>query len=121
MAGMTLDSIGLPTRLLATEPLRAAGQGREESSSKIKDSAKQFESLLIGQLMRSAREANGTGWLGTGEDQAGESAMELAEEQMAMALAQQGGLGLANMIVKGLERTESQGIAPAPLEGSGSH
>jgi hypothetical protein len=34
------------------------------------------------------------GWMGTGDDQSADSAMELAEEQFAQALASRGGLGL---------------------------
>jgi hypothetical protein len=41
------------------------------------------------------------GWMGTGDDQSADSAMELAEEQFAQALASRGGLGLSKLIVQG--------------------
>ena len=69
--------------------------------AKIADAAKQFESLLIAQMLKSVRESS-EGWMGTGEDQAGESAMALAEEHVATAMSASGGLGLANLIIKGL-------------------
>jgi Rod binding domain-containing protein len=64
--------------------------------------AEQFESLLIAQMLRSARA--GEGWFGTGEDSTAESAMGLAEEQFASAMAAQGGLGLSRLIAEGLAR-----------------
>ena len=50
------------------------------------------------------RETAGGGWMGSGDDHAGATATEMAEEQFAQALAQSGGLGLANMVVSGLRR-----------------
>jgi len=73
---------------------------------KVRDAACQFESLLIGQMMKSMRESS-TGWLSDGdEDQAGSTATDMAEEQFANALAHQGGLGLARMVVAGLEKAD---------------
>jgi Rod binding domain-containing protein len=67
-----------------------------------RDAAQQFEALLLSEVMRSERES-GSGWLGSGEDSTGDSAVEFAEQQLALVLARQGGLGLANMISSGLE------------------
>ena len=72
------------------------------SPAKIEDAARQFEALLVGQLLRSSRQTGSEGWLGAGEDQTASSVMELAEEQFAQALTAQGGLGLAGMIVSGV-------------------
>ena len=49
---------------------------------------KQFEALLIAQLLKEARGDEG-GWLGSGEDAGNATAAGLAEEQFAQALAQQ--------------------------------
>lgn len=80
--------------------------GVETSSSrnpdKVHDAAQQFEALLIGQIMRTERQS-GSGWLGSGEDSSAECATDYAEQQFAAVLAQQGGLGLATMVEKGLE------------------
>ena len=70
------------------------------SPAKVHDAAQQFEALLIGQMLRTERQ--GGGWLGGGEDASGECATDYAEQQFAAVLAQQGGLGLANMVAKGL-------------------
>lgn len=77
---------------------------QRDDPKRVADAARQFESLMIGQLLKSMRESGEGGWLGTGDDQAGAQAMELAEEQMAQALAQQGGFGLARLVVTGLKK-----------------
>jgi len=84
----------------------AAAPESSTNTNKIEHASKQFESLLIGQILKSMHEAGSSGWLGGGEDQSGESAMELAEEQFAQALASRGGLGLSRLIINGL--TQSQ-------------
>jgi Rod binding domain-containing protein len=81
--------------------------GKTQSSndpSRIKKAASQFEALLIGQLLKSAREAGSGGWMGDGDDQTGSPMMEMAESQLASLMASQGGFGLAKMVVDGLAR-----------------
>jgi Rod binding domain-containing protein len=90
-----------------------------DDSARLGEAACQFEALLIGQMLKSTREGD-AGWLGTGEedDQAGTTATELAEEQFAQAMARQGGLGLARLVVSGIEaqvnRTSRATAVPAP-------
>ena len=94
-----LDKIG-PTTLTRT--------GRNDPA-KVRDAACQFESLLIGQMMKSMRDSS-SGWLSDGdEDQAGATAIDMAQEQFANVLARQGGLGLARMVVAGLEKSVKSG------------
>jgi Rod binding domain-containing protein len=68
----------------------------------VQDAAQQFEALLLSEMLRSERES-GNGWLGTGQDSSGDCAIDYAEQQFALALARQGGLGLAGLISSGLE------------------
>jgi Rod binding domain-containing protein len=66
---------------------------------KVHQVAQQFESLLIGQLLKTSREAGGSGWLGTGdEDEAGQTGMEVAEQELAKMLASKGGFGISRMV-----------------------
>jgi Rod binding domain-containing protein len=67
----------------------------------VEAAAKQFEALMIAQLLKEARGDEG-GWLGSGEDTGSATAAGLAEEQFAQALAQSGGLGLSAQIVSSL-------------------
>jgi flagellar protein FlgJ len=94
---MTIPGIGSAASLPAPK----------DSPAKIHAAAQQFESLLIGQLLKTSREAGSGGWLGTGDDDAGEIGVEVAEQQFASMLAAGGGLGMAKMIEKGL-KAESQ-------------
>ncbi|HTS66724.1 MAG TPA: hypothetical protein VMH28_32090 [Candidatus Acidoferrales bacterium] len=88
-----------PLSLLASAP--TAGSSRDPN--RVRDAAQQFEALLIGQMLRSVREG-GSGWLSDGGDSAGECATDFAEQQFAGVMAQNGGLGLSNLIVTGLKK-----------------
>jgi len=86
---------------------------KSDDPAKIKNAAKQFEGLIIGQILKSVHEASDDGWMGTGSDQSGSTALELAEEQFAQAMASGGGLGLAKMVEKGLAaRAKTASSAP---------
>ena len=74
-----------------------------DDPAKVKDAAKQFEALLIAQMMKSMRDSEG-GWLGTGGDESASSAMEYGQEIFAQAMATSGGLGLANLVSQGLTK-----------------
>ncbi len=84
-----------------TSPARAPAE--RETPEKVRGAAQQFEALLIAEMLKTMRSDGG--WLGTGEDQAGESAMELAEEQFSSAVASRGGFGLTGMITGALAPT----------------
>jgi len=87
-------------RVEATTDFSSASE-KLPGKEKAVDAAKQFESLLIGQMLKTMRES-GSGWLGSGEDQATESAMGMAEEHFAAALSAGGGFGLAATVEHGL-------------------
>ena len=89
-----------------TSPLSAPPK---PAPDKVENAAKQFESLLIAQILKSMHESGSANWLGTGDDPSGESAMELAEEQFAQALSSRGGLGLSRLITQGLTAKSESG------------
>ena len=60
----------------------------------ITKAAGDFEALLIAQLLRAARESDGTA--------EADSIMEMAENQFASLMAKNGGLGLARLVTQGL-------------------
>src|SRR5579871_4095241 len=93
-----MDAAGIIRTGSPVDPLSPKA---EEDPAKVKSAATQFEALLISQMLKSMRDAEG-GWLGTGDD-AASSAMEYGQEIFAQALANSGGLGLASLIVKGLQ------------------
>src|SRR5665213_621466 len=75
--------------------------GTDKEKQKERGAARDFEALLIGQLLRSAHEGE-SGWLGTGDDDASGTAFGLGEDQLAKAMAAGGGLGLQKLITAGL-------------------
>jgi Rod binding domain-containing protein len=96
-----ISSLSLPTPL-------------KDTPERIHNAATQFEGLLIGEMLKSARESSSGGWMGTGDDAGADSAMGLAEQYFAQAMATGGGLGLARMIGAGLEKQSSQ-VTKTPL------
>lgn len=92
-------NVGLP---LAVTPSVAGDTGEPGTEpQKAAKAAQDFEALLIGQMLRSVREEE-SGWLGTGDDDAGSTALGLGEEELAKAIAAGGGFGLAKIIASGL-------------------
>jgi Rod binding domain-containing protein len=77
----------------------------------VTQAAEQFESLLLAQMLKGAHDETSGGWLGTGDDQAGGSMVELAEEHLAQMMAAKGGLGLASLIATGLKRADAAATA----------
>lgn len=75
---------------------------KRADTKKIDKAARDFESLLITQMLKSSHGEGG--WLGTDDDGAGDTAIGMGEEQMAQALANSGGLGLAKMIQTSLSK-----------------
>ena len=99
-------SASLPTTGVSGKPV--------DNSKTVEGAAKQFEALLIGQILKSADEANSDG-LGDDKDSATESMRDMANQQMAQMMANSGGLGLTKMIVRGL----NQGVANAAAANAG--
>ena len=80
----------------------AAPAAAAKDEAKIRDAARQFEALLMGQMLKSMRDSEG-GWMGTGDDESSSSAMEYAQEMFAQSLSANGGLGMAKLVMRGLE------------------
>jgi Rod binding domain-containing protein len=97
----SLAAFALQSNLTPADPARVKAQS----------AAKDFEALLIGQMLHSIREES-SGWLGTGDDDAGSAAMGLGEEELAKAISSRGGFGLTHVIESGLRKRESPPVAP---------
>ena len=86
-------------------PSPARPPDKKDTPEKILDAAQQFEALLLAQMLRTIRES-GKGWMGGDESATCDTATEFAEQQFAVVLAHQGGLGLAHLIAQGIEPHE---------------
>jgi flagellar protein FlgJ len=70
--------------------------------TKIEDAAKQFEALLIGQMLRSVRDAATES--DPDADVIGQPMLDVADQQFSKLLANNGGMGLARVVVRGLNK-----------------
>jgi flagellar protein FlgJ len=89
-------------------PTALWGAGTADFASKPHtpaEAARQFEALLLAHLLRTMREA------GQSEEEkqqgisGGQTYLEIAEQQLAAALADRGGFGIARMLVRNLDRS----------------
>jgi flagellar protein FlgJ len=90
----------------AAGELQLTGAKPKDDPAKIKEAAKQFEALLIGQMLKSMTDSEG-GWMGTDADDSAATAMQYAQESFAQSLAANGGLGLATLVANGLQKPGS--------------
>jgi Rod binding domain-containing protein len=99
---MSMETAIVPSLVQTMQPLHQA----KDSPARIRQTASDFEALLLTQMLRSAREAGGGGLTGAGDDEneANSTLVEFGEQQFAQALANRGGLGIANMVVAGLTK-----------------
>ena len=89
---MNIDSI-----LAAGMDVASTAPKPKDDPAKILNAARQFESLLVAQMMKSMQDAEG-GWLGT----------EYGQEAFAQAMSANGGLGLAKMVAAGLQQAAKE-------------
>jgi Rod binding domain-containing protein len=72
---------------------------------KLTGAASQFEALMIGQLLKSAHGSESEGWMGAGDDDDSSlTAIQMAEEYLGQAIANGGGLGIAKMVIQGVNK-----------------
>jgi Rod binding domain-containing protein len=98
-----LSSKPLQSALPEARAGAAAVGPAKDSPEKVRKAATDFEALLIAQMLKSAREAGG-GMTGDGDeqDETNSTVLELGEQQLAQVLSQNGGLGIAKMVVAGI-------------------
>jgi Rod binding domain-containing protein len=116
------DSATIPGNETFHQAFQSASSDKGDTPEKILGVAKQFEALMIGQILKSARESNGGGWLGDEDDKddhTGSLVMELGEQGLSQAMAAHGGLGIAKMVTAHLQRA-SGGHAKTPSSDSES-
>lgn len=114
---MTIGSINTLLPLTTTPTPKS-------NETKIADAARQFEALMIGQILKSAHGSGSGGWLGAGDDDDSSStAIQMAEEYLGQAVASGGGLGIARMVVRDVAATapKSASSGTTPTIPSTSH
>ncbi len=79
-----------------------------KNPKKLEHAATDFEALLVGQMLKSSREAGGVGLTGNDDEEANSSLLDLGEQKFAQALASNGALGISRMIVAGLNNNANR-------------
>jgi Rod binding domain-containing protein len=102
----------------STLPVAGPSTPASPPPKNIAEAAKQFEALMIEQLLKTAR-GDEHGWMGTGEETGDATAGELAEQQFAQALAKSGGLGLGKQIAASLSASTHASPTPGVNKGPG--
>ncbi len=114
------NTLSAPSAISAPAAPTLATAPPPPPSKDIGQAAKDFEALLLTQILKTAREGNGGGWLGGGDDQAGATMVEVAEEHLAKTLAAGRGLGIAQLLLSHIAHqspTDSPGVPqPAALQ-----
>jgi Rod binding domain-containing protein len=109
------ESIGEQDMTIDNLP-QGFGFGPAGSKIDAPAAAREFEALLIARLLKTAREA-GEPLAGASTETGAQGYMELAEEHVARAMAQRGAFGIAQIILKSLEKSEEKASsAAAPAE-----
>ena len=85
--------------VFSTPGAATLGTPEQPKPKNAAEAAKQFEALMIAQMLRSARETASSGQ----EDSTGETMFDLAGQQFAQMMANNGGFGLAKLIAAGLK------------------
>lgn len=85
--------------LQRTGPRSDLGEVRKVHDTR--SAAREFEALLIGQLLSSAFSSDQMG-LGGGIDSGGQTMLDMGREHLARTIAEGGGLGLGKLIEAGL-------------------
>jgi Rod binding domain-containing protein len=103
---LNLTHAALPIRLSG---VTSSGAAAKDTPEKIRKAAVDFEALLIAQMLKSARESGG-GMTGDEdeEDETNSTVLELGEQQLAQILANNGGLGIAKMVIAGMTNHANQ-------------
>ncbi len=95
---MLLESKVAPSISRVSQAVR---DDSKDSPTRIGHAARDFEALLIGQMLKSAREA---GESDEEEKDPNSTMIDFGEQQFAQALASSGGFGIAKMVVAGLTK-----------------
>ena len=103
-----LDGISTPFTAVmpGNDPLPRIPAGSQVSDTKLLSTAREFESILLGQWLQGAESSFGS-VPGSDEDQdAGDDQMKgFAVQQLAKSLSESGGVGIAGLVSRALKKS----------------
>ncbi len=114
---------GISTTSTATlpgnDPLPRIPAGTQVSDTKLLSTAREFESILLGQWLQGAESSFGS-VPGSEDDQdAGDDQMKgFSVQQLAKSLSASGGVGIAGLVSKALEKSAAASPKPSAKDGA---
>jgi Rod binding domain-containing protein len=113
--GITAGELSGVVSASGASPMKGPGE-----SGKLKEAAQEFEALLLAQVLKAARQPGEGGWLTSGSDQSSNTALEMAESQLARVLASRGVLGIDKLMASTQKKEGTVNSATAEAEGTPS-
>ncbi len=98
--------MNISPNLTSVAPVAGSASGTAKTS-KIHEAAQQFEALMIGEMLKSARGSGSWGLTDEDSDPGQDNLSGMAESQFANALAKNGGLGLSRMVEQSVSQQAS--------------
>lgn len=93
----------LSSNVTASPPVNTAATIKD-SPAQIRKAATDFEALLLNQILQSAGDSHGGILSCDTEDSDNSALIEMGQQQLAQAMASNGGLGIAKMVATGLTK-----------------
>jgi flagellar protein FlgJ len=113
-----MEPAPLPSPALR-DPARAAPALGRAEAARLREAARDFEAILLQQLLKTMRRASPGGAVLSRGGTGGERLYrDLIDEQMAAALARGGGTGLADVLVRALQGPAGQKALKIPSPGT---
>ena len=107
--GFPSSSVELRTLRSAQAGLRPDGKGHD--SGRLRKVANEFEAQLLGSWLQSLQQTYSIG-AGDEDPPTGENYRYLGTQALATSLAQQGGIGIARMLLHSLQLSEAKNSSP---------
>lgn len=99
--------------------LKSLARSGEANAENLRAAAQEFESLFINMMFRSMREANSVFAEGNPfESQESTLFREMLDNQLSVEMAQGGGIGLADILIRQLAPTEPKNTSDKPAYGA---
>jgi len=93
---MHISSIQTPAEFTPA----SGGAGASRDAAKTAQTARDFEALLVAQVLKSALPPES---MGLSDNEAGDHAVQFALEEFGKVIAAQGGMGLSRLVLQGME------------------
>ena len=100
----------LSVQTMGTTPGIATDDGRHK---KLKDAAQQFEAMLLQEMLKPVREQGMFTLAGNDDERSSDAMSSFGTASFAGAIARSGGMGIANSVLRQVEREDASRTSTA--------